>query len=52
MANRLSVYEKSTRPLIDYYKAAGIYVEIDGRQPIAKVTEDLETVLERGAENV
>lgn len=52
MANRLSVYEKSTRPLIDYYKNAGIYVEIDGRQPIAQVTEDLETVLERGAENV
>lgn len=52
MANRLSVYEKSTRPLIDYYKNAGIYVEIDGRQPIAKVTADLETVLERGAENV
>jgi len=45
MQNRLSVYEKSTRPLIDYYKAAGIYVEIDGTQSIAKVTEDLENAL-------
>ena len=45
MKNRLSVYESSTRPLIDYYKNAGIYTEIDGRQPIDKVTEALENVL-------
>ena len=46
MKNRLSVYEKSTRPLIDYYKTAGIYSEVDGRQPIDKVTEDLFNVLD------
>jgi len=45
MQKRLSVYEESTRPLVEYYKTAGIYAEIDGRQPIAKVTEDLERVL-------
>ncbi len=45
MKNRLDVYEASTRPLIDYYKHAGIYSEIDGRQAIAKVTEALENVL-------
>ena len=45
MQNRLSVYEKSTRPLIDYYKAAGIYAEIDGTQTIDKVTEALFNVL-------
>ena len=45
MKNRLSVYEESTRPLIEYYKKAGKYTEIDGRQPIAKVTEDLEAAL-------
>ena len=38
MQSRLSVYESSTRPLIDYYKKQKIYVEIDGRQPIADVT--------------
>ena len=38
-------YETSTRPLIDYYKRAGVYTEIDGRQPIEKVTEDLINVL-------
>ena len=45
MKNRLSVYEDSTRPLIDYYKKDGVYTEIDGRQPIAKVTEELIRVL-------
>lgn len=45
MTKRLSVYEASTRPLIDYYKAAGVYVEIDGRQSIAAVTEALNKVL-------
>ena len=46
MKNRLSVYENSTRPLIDYYKTAGIYTEVDGRQPINKVTSDLFNVLD------
>jgi adenylate kinase len=46
MKNRLSVYENSTRPLIDYYKAEGIYSEIDGRQQIDKVTETLFKVLD------
>jgi len=45
MAKRLSVYEDSTRPLIDFYKNVGLYVEIDGTQPIEKVTEELENVL-------
>ncbi|MBD3880088.1 MAG: adenylate kinase [Quinella sp. 1Q5] len=45
MTKRLAAYEESTRPLIDYYKRAGVYVEIDGRQSIDKVTEDLEDVL-------
>ena len=38
MQSRLSVYESSTRPLIGYYKKQNLYVEIDGRQPIADVT--------------
>ncbi len=45
MTKRLSVYEDSTRPLIDYYKNVGLYVEIDGTKPIDKVTEELENVL-------
>ena len=45
MKNRLDVYEASTRPLIDYYAKAGLYTQIDGRQPIDKVTDDLVHVL-------
>lgn len=45
MSKRLNVYEASTRPLIDYYKNAGVYVEIDGRQSIDAVTEALNKVL-------
>jgi adenylate kinase len=41
MENRLSVYEASTRPLIEYYEKAGIYTEVDGRQPIHQVTREL-----------
>ena len=46
MKSRLSVYESSTRPLIEYYKKAGVYKEIDGRQDIAKVEADLAAVFE------
>ena len=47
MRSRLSVYEESTRPLIEYYQKAGIYVEIDGRQSIDKVKADLFDALRR-----
>lgn len=41
MKNRLSVYEAQTKPLIDYYQKAGLYLEIDGRQAIDKVFSDI-----------
>ena len=37
MKSRLSVYEAQTKPLIAYYEKAGVYKEIDGRQPIDDV---------------
>ena len=45
MSNRLSVYEASTKPLIEYYKKENLYVEIDGRQPIGEVTAAIARVL-------
>ena len=45
MGNRLKKYEESTKPLIDYYTAAGVYAEVDGLQDISKVTESLVAVL-------
>jgi adenylate kinase len=38
--NRLSVYNKSTYPLIEHYTRTGLLVNIDGYQEVDKVTED------------
>ena len=38
---RLEVYHSQTKPLIDYYKAQGLYTEIDGLQAIEKVFNDI-----------
>ena len=45
MKNRLSVYDAQTKPLIDYYTRAGLYVEVDGRQEIGKVFADIVDIL-------
>ena len=39
--NRIQVYFKQTMPLIEYYRQAGVLVEIDGEQPIEKVGTEL-----------
>lgn len=39
--NRIQVYFKQTMPLIDYYRAAGVLIEVDGKQSIEKVGLDL-----------
>lgn len=41
VANRIHVYLQQTAPLIDYYRAQKKLVEIDGAQPIEKVTDSL-----------
>ncbi len=38
---RIDVYIQQTSPLLDYYKNAGLLVEVDGTQAIEKVTTDL-----------
>jgi len=38
---RIRVYFEQTRPLIDYYRLQGLLIDIDGTQPIEKVTYDL-----------
>ncbi|WP_196603051.1 adenylate kinase [Pectinatus frisingensis] len=45
MKNRLAVYDGQTKPLIEYYKKAGLYKEINGSQPMDKVYSDVVTVL-------
>jgi adenylate kinase len=39
--NRIRVYMEQTSPLIEYYRKAGLLVEIDGTQAIEQVSEDL-----------
>jgi adenylate kinase len=40
--NRLTVYEQSTAPLIDYYRGKGILNIVDGDRPVDAVWEDVE----------
>jgi len=39
---RFEVYEKTTRPLIDYYQRQGVLIEIDANQPIEQVGQQLD----------
>lgn len=43
---RLTVYEESTKPLIDYYRNSGQYVEINGLQDMDAVFADIVSALE------
>jgi adenylate kinase len=45
VTRRIQVYLAQTAPLIDYYRQRGILSEIDGAQPIDKVSADLLAVL-------
>lgn len=39
--NRIRVYNQQTAPLIEYYRKHDLLVEVDGTQPIEKVSADL-----------
>ena len=43
--SRLKVYWEQTSPLIDYYREQGVLLEIDGDQPMEKVTADLRAAI-------
>jgi adenylate kinase len=45
VTHRIQVYLAQTTPLIDYFRQRGILSEIDGAQPIDKVSTDLLAVL-------
>ena len=42
---RLSVYHDLTQPLIEYYKEAGVLVNVDGTQEFNKVFSDIAAIL-------
>ena len=41
IARRLALYDNQTRPLLDYYRAKGILITINGDQDIDTVTADI-----------
>lgn len=45
VANRFAVYEDNTRPLIDLYKARGIYRAVNGMGAIETVFSDIKAAL-------
>jgi adenylate kinase len=45
ISERLAVYEKQTRVLIDYYRRQGILVDVDGMAKPAEVAEKVQQVL-------
>ena len=43
--NRLEVYEKSTAPLIDYYRAENLLVDLDASKSPEEIFEDLRKIV-------
>ncbi len=48
VAKRLDVYDRQTRPLIEYYRRAGILTEVDALQSVGTVAEKIASAI--GAE--
>lgn len=46
---RLEVYDRQTRPLIDYYRATGKLIEIDALQPVDAVAREIAAAIEPAA---
>jgi len=45
--SRLDVFEKHTKPIIDYYRDSDIYFEVDGQQDFMDVFEDIKKILKK-----
>jgi adenylate kinase len=43
---RIGVYLEQTKPLVDYYQQHGVLIEVDGKQPIDRVTQELLAALQ------
>ena len=48
ISERLKQYEEETKPVADYYRKRGRLLEIDGDQPVEKVTSDALRAIEHG----
>ncbi|MDE6967997.1 MAG: adenylate kinase [Clostridia bacterium] len=43
---RMQVYENQTAPLIDYYNAKGLVIDVDGSKPLNEVFEQISKVID------
>ena len=46
VTNRLEVYERSTMPLIGYYRDAGLLHSVDGNRSVDEVFAEVQTIVE------
>ncbi len=44
--NRLKEYDDKTRPVLQFYKERGIYIPVNGRQSIEKVSKDIDEIIQ------
>jgi len=44
---RLSVYNRQTKPIIDFYQRKGLYVSVDGSKKINEVSEEIKGKLKK-----
>ena len=47
IANRIKTYHEKTEPLVEYYKKAGKYYEIDGTGTIEEVRQRISDLLDK-----
>jgi adenylate kinase len=47
VTKRIHVYFEQTMPLVEYYRATGKLIEIDGTQPVDQVTKELLSALQQ-----
>jgi adenylate kinase len=47
VTKRIRVYLEQTMPLVEYYRKAGKIIEIDGKQEVEQVTQDLLSALKK-----
>jgi adenylate kinase len=45
VGKRLDVYEKQTRPLLDWYAEKGLAADIDGNRPVEDVAKEIMNVI-------
>jgi adenylate kinase len=43
--NRIDVYEEQTKPLVDYYRNAGLLTEFDGTEPVDETYAKIEAIM-------